>query len=355
MNMGRAIALAILLCNFYTPVFALVSDAASQTNKDLHDNVFDIDKLAEQLKKDGLEGSVHGVASDLGQYVFTVRDATDFFKHLEISLFTRLPDVKKKLAALKRHDKVKIKGEFVKNPSAQPHIKVTDVTVTTEFKDPEREKHARYTHTTVVADALKGKTEIEAVVHAVAREGKVLVVEYGDAVIPVAMTDGTLTEKLGRGDKVRLKFKKQSYPRSPTHIELDEDAKTPIELIEKKSLAESAGDDIEIEGDLIYFPKSPQINVPVFAIRVVDANGTSRNFTLLGTPEVFKEVREHCLKVWKSNDSTEEQGRNFLVNPKLKAKAKGTLGYDDRSQANPQVYLEKLEDIELTYDGKPAK
>lgn len=333
---------------------------ATPTNADLHDNDFDIKVVSDELTKNGLEGSVHGSAEELGLYVFTYRhpkgfyppgDMRAFFNHLEISLYARTPELKKQLAGLNRHDKVKIKGTLSEN-GGQPHIKVSEITVIEKFTDAERAKHGAYTHNTVVADAIKGKTEIEAVVHAVAREGKILVFEYGDAVIPVSLTKSDLTEKLSRGDKVKIHFKKQAYPRRPTHLELDETVKTPIEHLDNLLDQNGKDADSKAEGELILFPKSPQINIPVYAIRFTDTNGTSRNFTVLNPdPDVFEKVRDRCTEVWKKYEADIQQGRNYLVNPKIRVKATGKINMVDRSQANPQIYVDKVGDLEFTYNG----
>jgi hypothetical protein len=334
----------------------LMQATAFANNADLHDEGFDLKAISAELEKNGIEGYVHGSAQGLGLYVFSYRNPGEFFKHIEFSLFTRATDVKKQLAALNRHDRVRILGKFIENPSAQPHIKVSEVKVVKAFTDAERDKLPKYTHQTDVAAALKGKTEIEAIVHAVAREGKVLVVEYGDAIIPVALTDSTLTEKLYRGDRIRLHFKKQSFPRKPTHIELDETAAKPIEVLEHLVDNHGKAVDPTMEGELIYFPVSPQVSVPVFALRITDANGTFRNYTLLNfNPEVFEKIRDRCMDVWKKHAAGAENGRNYLVNPKLKVRATGELNMVDRSQANPQIILKGPEDLEFTHEGVPVK
>ena len=68
--------------------------------------------------------------------------------------------------------------------------------------------------------------------HAIAGNGQILVVEYQDAVIPVFVKNGSLTQNLYRGDIVQLAFKLQHYPTEPVHLDVDASAAQPIQVLD---------------------------------------------------------------------------------------------------------------------------
>ena len=49
------------------------------------------------------------------------------------------------------------------------------------------------------------------------------------------------------------------------------------------------------------FPKSPQISVDVYAVQVIDADGVSREYTLLNeNPAIFQTIRTKLGMAWAS-------------------------------------------------------
>jgi hypothetical protein len=164
----------------------------------------DLAGLAVLLKDGRLSGWVHGAVHDRGLYVFTYRKPQDFFSFAQFPLAPATPEVAAQLQAVKRHDAVLIKGTFIENQAPIKHIRLENVSVVTPYTSDERPP-ARTPETAFPAD-LVGQTELIGKVHAVDSDGRVLVIEYGDAVIPVFVRVPELTAGLYRNDKIRLVF-----------------------------------------------------------------------------------------------------------------------------------------------------
>src|SRR5690606_31677366 len=83
---------------------------------------FSRERLENALRGEGLEGWVHGARADLQQWVFTVRDADDFFRFLDFAIIPATPDVATHLASLGRHDRIRVRGEI--ETYGQLHLRV---------------------------------------------------------------------------------------------------------------------------------------------------------------------------------------------------------------------------------------
>src|SRR4051812_18307579 len=99
--MKKALSLLLLLAAS-TPSFAV-----------------DLGEIEKALATTGVEGWIHGASPEQGLYVFTYRNPKDFFDSLQMSLVSFNPEMLKKFATFSRHDKVRILGKFLKNPSPQ--------------------------------------------------------------------------------------------------------------------------------------------------------------------------------------------------------------------------------------------
>src|SRR5206468_1199422 len=153
------------------------------------------------------------------QYVFTWRDADDFFTYINFSLTTRDAKVRELLHTLSRHDKVTVRGEFITNPSPQKHIDAKEIVVVKKYDPttsptwpqgapvpPHRQREAK------LPEDLLGRNELVGTVHAAPEEGGVVVIEYKDAVVPLFVEDNTYSMGLYRGDKVRVHYKVLKFP-----------------------------------------------------------------------------------------------------------------------------------------------
>jgi hypothetical protein len=306
----------------------------------------DLDKFQQQLAGEGVIGEIHGANHVNGVYVFTFREK-NFFDYTNFSLFAGSAEARQILATLKRHDYVRLKGEITNPKRSQMHIRATSIEVTKAWDVtlPHREQEAK------LPQDLWGKREFVGRIHAVAAEGRVLVVEYKDAVIPVPVPEKflPLTKNLNRSDKVRIHFEEKDKPENPTHITPDPNLEKPIELL--NSARSQHGQLMTQEGALVLFPKSPQVQFDVYALQADIGDGVVREYTLVNfeNPDLFKKIREKLAQVWAQGPADAVfNGRNKLVNPKIMVKAKGKINFVDPSQANPQVILDKLDDLTFT-------
>ncbi len=304
----------------------------------------DMKALENDLAGSGLEGSIHGAVPGNRQYVFTYRDPDDFFSHYEFSLIPADSKVAKDLDKLQRHDRVLLGGKVLSGSSAQKHIWVSKVSMVKVY-DPGVVFPARTPAAKLPDDLLKEKSFV-GLVHAVAGDGEILVMEYKDAVVPVFVQDTSVSKTLYRGDKIKLHYVVQKSPKHPLHLRLDPSIKNPIEQLEP--VVKGHGDPIQLTGSLVLFPKSPQILFPVYALDYVDSRGLKLKHTLLNDdPAVFAEIRKKLETAWKAGEKTAINGRNCLVNPKIQIRATGEKRVVDRNQANPQIILAGPDDVEI--------
>lgn len=305
---------------------------------------FNLEKIEEQLKTEGLVGEVHGSSAPNSLFVFTLRNPQNFFEHLEFPLTSTLESVQQQLKTLSRHDRVKVKGHFIKNSAPIRHIQADEITLIKKYENNLPVPPYEYQG---VPQELIGKTELIGKVHAVADEGRILVLEYKDIVVPVYIRDAKWTKDLFRNDKVRVKYLVRKKPQEPTHLMLDPKAENPLVVTDR--MVDWHGKAGSIEGYLILFPKSPQVIFNVFALQVKDADGVNREFTLVNfdDPKVFEAIRARLQTLWDTNPGKIENARNKFINWKVKLKATGTFNVVDPGQANPQVLLQGPENLEV--------
>ncbi|MFL5815307.1 MAG: hypothetical protein ACJ763_17150 [Bdellovibrionia bacterium] len=309
----------------------------------------DMALIEKQLTTTGVEGWIHGGFAAPGYYVFTYRNPGDFFDYVEMSLITEDAAITRQLEGLKRHDKIRVKGEFLKNPSPQKHIKAHSIEVIQTYQNPYPMEDHIY-GASVPAD-LARKSSAPFLVHAVAGDGHILVVEYNDVVLPVYVKNAKLAQGLFRGDIVELKFRVRDEPDQPLHLSLEEKDPEPLKVIE--SIRSIHGKKGTIEGALILFPKSPEILFNVFAVQQLlptPSGELSRQFTLVNfdSPEEFAKIRKKLQNAWDRYSGEYTNGRNKLVSKVIRVKATGTFNEVSENQANPQILLDSADSIEIT-------
>lgn len=305
----------------------------------------DLAGLAVLLRDGRLSGWVHGAVHDRGLYVFTYRKPDDFFSFAEFPLAPATPEVAAQLQTVKRHDAVLVKGTFIENQAPIKHIRLESISIVTPFVSDERPP-ARTPETAFPAD-LVGQTEAIGKVHAVDSDGRVLVIEYGDAVIPVFVRVPALTAGLFRNDKIRLVFEFALAPPRPTHLWLDTSNTNPLEVLER--VRDRHGQPFEAEGSLVRFPRSPEISLDVYAVQVVDTDNVSREYTLLNNNDrIFSAILQKLAAAWNSRPGQGIDGRNKLVNPFIRVRARGTLNVVAANQANVQILLDSADDVTIT-------
>lgn len=293
------------------------------------------------LQGDGMAAEIHGAPQDLGHFVASVQDPENPIKFTYYSLYTYKDDVKATLAKLKRHDKIRIWGEISPDVNGpQKHIIVTNLVIEKESTalTPAFERKADFPASFPAQDV-----PFRALVHAVAKEQGLLVVEYKDAVLPVRVPEDITLPDLYKNDIVEMKAKVSSHPGSPKHLKL-------LEITVKDAIVNVHGKEIEKEGALIKFPKSGIIRKNIYAIQENLPDGLSRQYTVIAEEsELFESARQKLEDLWEAADQTNVyNGRNKLVNPDLIVKVKGIGNEVDRGQANAQIIVSKVDDITAT-------
>jgi hypothetical protein len=311
--------------------------------------------FAEELASEqGVSVEIHGADHTNGLYVISYRPQS-FFDYIIISiqadyLSPNFLDVKKQLATLQRHDFIQIKGAA--NPtvsSHQNHILIEELTILSKFSPPMTDVDA-YEHYTKLLKDVSDKTELIVKVHASLVDGKVFVVEYGDANIPIVVTDNSQTQDLYRGDKVKIRFTVQSFPTSPVHFLLNPG---PMGLEVLDRIVEQHEQPQDRCGELVMFPKSPQVKFNVFALKTDIGDNLFRTYTLINFEDIdlFLALRDKAQKAWDDHPETAIAGRNYYINPNIKVCAKGLGNMIVPTQANPQIIVNDIND--LTFDFIP--
>lgn len=305
----------------------------------------DLSQIERDLGTTGVTGWIHGSVAERGIYVFTYRNPNDFFDYLEMSLVAMTSDMESRLATFGRHDKVTVKGRFLKNPSPQKHIAVDSIELVKKYETTFPTEP--YSHEAKIPDDLLHLHSGIFLVHAIGGDGHILVAEYKDAVIPIFVHNGALTRDLYRNDVVKLTFNIQEFPDRPVHLNLDETVPKPVELID--SVKALHGEPASVEGALILFPKSPEIVFNVFAVQDILPSGVKRQYTLVNMddPAVFKQIRDALQQAWDRHPKDYVNGRNKLVSTRVRVKATGIFNEIDPGQANAQIFLSSASSIQI--------
>jgi hypothetical protein len=322
---------------------------------------FSSEFISEKLQFDGLTGWIHGAAPRFGYYVFTYRsedesDPMSFFKAEEFSLITKDPTVRNSLLSLRRHDKIRIFGKIKKTRSPLRHLEIESVEVLEDY-----EKSSEYNHKASL-DLKNGDTALLfGKIHTVIADGKALVFEYKDIILPVFLTPDQygLTRNTFRNDKVLLSVKAVSFGNRPAHLYLNGVTDNPLKVVNR--MQDCHGSSTKLTGLLTRFEKSPQINRNIYAIKIVDKNGVERNFTLFPNVDfndpttnpndrfrkLFMEISSKVEKAWNSEIDSISPSRNHSFNAKITIRAKGIMNIVSKTQANPQIYISDADDIEV--------
>ncbi|MBY0470877.1 hypothetical protein K2X30_06870 [bacterium] len=338
----------IVLGVSFSTTFAMAAPPDVRCPQAVVNDQIDTTVLEKCMSNEGLLLEVHGAVPDNSIYVATYRDPNNFFLNLNMSLLAGSAEVKALLPTLHRHDFILVRGAFEPVKVAQKHIRATTVEVVTAWDG--YKSLPPYAREVILPGDLLGKTEFIGKVHAQLSDGEILVLEYKDAVIPLFVQDNlrTFTKDLARGDKVKIHYQLQSKPKRPQHMNLDDSVKNPVEVLQ--SVMAMHGTQKTVEGTLVMFPKSPQVIFNVFAVKTDIGDGVGLIYTLVNftDPALFKQLREKCQAKWDQNLSTIRNDRNKMVNDAIRVKVTGTINMVDPTQANPQVLIDQVTDLQLT-------
>ena len=303
----------------------------------------EIPKLSRELSTTGMLGRIHGAVNKSNIYVMSVREPDNFFSHREFSLITSDSNTVDTLNRLNRHDLVCVTGDIITNPSPQKHITVNSIQVLEPWEQPKG--FTPYERQANIPEELKQQTSFVGKVHAIGAEGKILVVEYRDGIIPIYVRATEYTQNLYRGDIVKLNYQIQSYPQQPTHLQLDTTADKPLEVLD--AIASWNDKANTLIGNLVKFPRSPQLKFDVYAMEV-DTQGIKRYFTLINFTDMteFENIRTKLADIWDENKETAVKGRNMLINPQVTIQARGITNIVSPEQANPQILLDSAASVD---------
>ena len=304
----------------------------------------DLDSLSQQLETTGLIGRIHGAATPSKMYVLSVREPNNFFAHREFSLIAGDLETQEVFAQLNRHDSLCVQGSIIPNPSPQKHIAVTSAQVLQPWQQPQG--YEPYERSQDIPEQLKQKNSFLGKVHAIGESGKILVVEYQDGVIPLYVSDTQYTKDLYRGDIVRLHYQIQTRPQQPIHLVLDQKVAQPVEVLD--AIASWHEQTKTLKGNLVKFPRSPQLKFDVYAMEV-ETQGIMRYFTLINFQDLaaFEDIRTKLAQLWDENQATSVAGRNMLINPEVQIEATGIINLVSTEQANPQILLESADSVKI--------
>jgi len=308
-----------------------------------------LDKLIEDVESDdGAELRVHGVYEAYGLYVFSWWNLKNFRDRYDFPVYSR--DLKLVDFKLKRHDKILITGEVETKNRGPEHLRVDSLKVIERYTGHGTEKRPR---TIDLGDLVK-KSRAVFKIHTISKTkvdgtpNHLMVVEYEKVVLPMFVSKWSdELDKLSRNDSVEMSFKLKRSPKSPPHLFLDNSK--PIKRL--LNIKDQHSKDADITGCLVRFPKSPQIKFDVFAVTQTDKWGHVRNYTLLNFSdfELFTNMRKKIAKLWASDKDKShiEFRRGRFLNCSLQLRVKGTFNVVSSNQANPQVLISSLDDIEV--------
>lgn len=303
---------------------------------------YTLEDLGVMVRTEGLKGTMHGVRPDLGYFVFTWRHPRNFFANRDFSAYPANSEVAEKLGAMARHQTVVVHGRLVQNPSSQPHLVVESVEPGEKWS-PGLAAAPRTIHPMDVRRDFRKPRRIRALVHALAADGGMLVVEYKDEVLPVQVpVDPALRKAVGalyRGDRVELRVQVAERPESPAHLSLAPDAKNDRPAVVVTDAIHIQHDQVRtVEGRLVLFPKSPSLNRSIWGVEDRGPDGLHRYFTIFN----FDDAKDQALIDAKLQAAWDGRGdlldtRNKYVHSRARVRVTGKVNDPAQNQANPTL------------------
>jgi hypothetical protein len=301
------------------------------------------------LNANGVMLEVHGIVPMSSMFVVTFRNPQNFFQSVHLSLIGLSQQTRTFIQSLRRHDVVLVKG-YINDLIESPQVHIMAEAIELLERNPDSPSSGEYTYEALPQEILQG-TSLVGKVHAIYAEGKVLVVEYKDFVIPVFVEAQytQATKDLFRGDIITLEYVVQQGPRRPVHLNFNP-ARGAGALRVTRSVVAAHGTPVKMTGKLLMFPKSPMVKFPVFAIDVDMGNGVYLPHTIISftDPELFRQARELLQAAWDRHPGSVRNFRNKFINDALNVTVQGTYNMIDAGQANPQIIIDSLDAIEVS-------
>ncbi len=305
--------------------------------------VITLDDLARQVESDGLKGTMHGARHPLGTYVFTWYHPEDFFQSRQFSLAPGSEEVARQLSTLDRHQQVTLRGRFLRNGAAQPHIRVETLTPGPKW-DPGVKVSPPPAPVGNLRETLPREGRIHAMVHALEETGDVLVIEYQEAVLPVRVPQNAALRKavgnLYRGDRIEIAYRVAEFPRRPMHLELlptTEGERSALVVTDR--IAAQHEKQRTVEGQLVLFPKSPVLSRSLWGVEEKGPDGLHRYFTIFNFEDLKDQGKIDTLLdgAWKGTPEGVIDGRNKYIHTAVRVRVSGLASNPAKNQANPTL------------------
>ncbi len=333
-----------VLCSFFLIFLgcATAQDYSKNCPSAFENGVMNFDTLEGCLQGEGVLFEVHGIVPMSSMFVVSYRNPKNFFETVHLSLLGATKRTRELIKTLNRHDVIRVVGEYESEiQSPQKHIRAAQIEVIKSSGNTQTYEYDAIPEDLLKMDHFIGK------VHAIYAQGAIMVVEYNDLVVPVFVKPPftALTRDLYRGDKVEINYVIQAWPKKPTHLNLDESMETPLKVL--RSTVALHGQEVTYSGKLVLFRKSPMVSFDVYAIDVDLGDGVKLPHTVLSFTDMdlFKAAREKFAAAWAAHPNSVREYRNKLINDAITVKVSGRYNMVDPGQANPQIVIDKIEDI----------
>ena len=316
---------------------------------------YTLDEVINAAETQGIYGLIHGADHDRKMYVISWSHPKDFFNRYNLVMAPNSRELSEKFKTLNRGDRIFIKGDVRLN-RGQGHVLVNEMKIGKRFVPKADHSAGEFTRNTELPGDLLTKDREVFYVHATDGGNTLLVLEHGDAMVPMIVKRPDLVKDVYRGDYVELAFKidkSSDNPYRPNHLFLDHEASNPVRILD--AVVDLHEKEIELEGRLVMFPKSPTINRNIFAIEVPYVGKPPRYFTILPKSfenDNFKKLLGKIQNHWDANPQKIYKGRNKYIHLELICKAKGKGNVVSPNQANPQIFT-TIEELHIVGGNKP--
>ena len=301
-----------------------------------------LEELAERAPREGLRGTMHSANHQLGTYVFTWWDPASFFNSVNFSVEPTTPQAAAALEGMERHQEVLVKGVLVRNGS-QPHLKVESVEPGKKWSpgvhvDEPREPAKD------LGKWLGSRKRVEALVHAIAEDGGMLVVELRGEVVPVQVPpDAALREAVGklyRGDRIEIRYRVAERPVVPMHLVLtagEKENEPALRVVD--AMKEQHGTTRTVTGRLVLFPLSPVLKRTIWGVEERGPDGLNRYFTIFNFKDAEDQKRIEALLqgAWDAKTDGVRDARNKYLHTRVRVRVTGEVNNPAANQANPTL------------------
>ncbi len=292
------------------------------------------------LAKGGLQGSVHGLVKKDHKYVFLLRpigDSSGLFNE-RMSVFSRDPAIVAQLATLKRNDSVEVQGEWVTTASPQPHIHITQLTVTRRVD----RLGGDYLHQN--GDAIfagLSRAKLLGTVHTVLNGGEAIVMNFEDMVLPIMVDEPwrKIAASLWRADRIQVDVSIQQVPGRTTHFYTRVDSPEAIKIVDR--MANCHNKRMTLEGELGRLDSENFL-----LIKTTDANNVPMIFLMLPGSAGELALRD----LWGDaafNPQTDQVGRNHFYRSGIKVRVTGQVLVLAPGVAHPQMRVLDAADVQV--------